>query len=274
MKFCLRTASFGVRFSCAKVRSMNFLRYQKGSRGILLQSSRENAFEISWVKEKSANNPVAFTVKSNFTFDANRLEYDFKVKSRNGVITNCIVPDIELCSLAFNRNRLLIPRMSGAEIFNPIETFQVYSGNYPTGIAAMQMGAYYDDFAGIYFATEDPRAQAKSLAFIPEKKSLAIQFKYSCGYKDLLGCNEFDSRSKAVIELFRGNWYEAGMIYCRFLKNEKPPWVSQKKATPQWFKNNLFWILDGLDDKKVVKLKKIKEYLGLPFAFHWYFWHG
>ena len=68
-----------------------------------------------------------------------------------------------------------------------------------------------------------------------------------------------------MLEVYKGKWFEMGQIYKRFLK-EKTNWLCKelpRKDTPEWYRNNPFWILAGEPEQ----ILYLREYLELPFAF-------
>jgi hypothetical protein len=241
----------------------------------MLSGSEEQgwSFSIKWEKSKSANNPCEFVATSNFTFKAGRLTYDLNAKSLtdDSLVEEVIFPSIDLKGQTAENAKLLVPIMSGVEYPAPLKSSASYSGYYPTGYCSMQMGAYYDNKSGIYFATEDPFASSKTLSYQanPHGIKVAVLWKN--------GANTFCSRSNAAFEIFKGNWYDAGIIYRKWLEKISPPWWTRelpRQDTAKWFRNNTLWIRFYNGQNSIQQLGKLREYFKLPFAVHWYSWWG
>jgi hypothetical protein len=223
-----------------------------------------------------------FIAQSQFSFSSKRLEYNLNVAGRSStsLIKEVTFPSMRLKQLKQDKDFLLVPAMSGVEYPEPIKQNTSYIRVYPSKQAVMQFGAYYDAKGGLYFATEDIRAQTKTLSFVPGNKSVQVEYLWNVGYKPGEK-NSFNPKCKAVFEIMNGNWYDAGLIYRRFLSNSKPVWWTEKlprKDTPIWFKNNSLWFRQWVKKDNFEKLEKkfyaALNYFEMPFAIHWYSWHG
>lgn len=232
------------------------------AKNVQLTQNGAHAFTLAW-------NYDGLDVKLNVTFQNDRLEMFIDVK---GTQFNSI--DFPVFSLApLNGSpKLLIPCMGGAVIDNAIYAGRGFEGAYPTGHCSMQLGAWYDDQTGVYFATEDPRAHAKSFSFRPSQKDLKVHCSRPVPIPDPTPNRHLVTNSPAVVQLFRGDWFDAGKIYQDFLKKHAV-WYkdAQKKTMPEWFKNNTFWLLSHNPIDKHIKLK---EFFGMPYAIHYYGWTG
>lgn len=231
-------------------------------------------FSIKWIKKKTAKNPAEFTAISNFILKGGRLAYDFKIKTsqKNSLVKQVTFPCMDIKGFANRNDKLLVPETSGVEYPNPLQSGSSYSGYYPTGACSMQLGAYYDDDSGVYFATEDPYGSSKSVSFQTDPQGIDISYIWKNG------SNSFDSRSNAVFEIFNGNWYDAGLIYRKWVTKLNPPWWTKdlpRKDSPKWFRDNTLWFnFVCKRDSRLKWVPKIRKYLKLPFAFHWYSWRG
>ena len=223
-----------------------------------------------------------FIVQSQFVLNGKRLEYDLNAtgSSSTCLIKEVVFPSMKMEQLKCGKDTLLIPKMSGVEHSDPVNKNTSYSNTYPSNYATMQMGAYYDTEGGVYFATEDIRAQTKLISFVSGNKGIDVEYLWNVGFKPGYK-NSFAPRCKAVFELMQGNWYDAGLIYRRFLSDSKPVWWTEnlpRKDTPAWFRNNSLWIRQWLRKADFKKLEKktyaAREYFEMPFAMHWYSWHG
>jgi Domain of unknown function (DUF6259)/Carbohydrate binding module (family 6)/Concanavalin A-like lectin/glucanases superfamily len=230
-------------------------------------------FSIKWKKNKTIKNPAEFTATSNFILKNGRFSYDLKIKSftKNSLVKQVTFPSMDIKGYKSPGSKLLVPIMSGVEYPTPLKSGSSYSGYYPTGYCSMQLGAYYDNNSGVYFATEDPYASSKSVAFQASSQGININYIWQNG------ANSFDSRSNAVFEIFKGNWYDAGLIYRKWLTKLNPPWWIKdlpRNDSPKWFRDNTLWIRFYNGHNSIKQLKQIIEYMKLPFAVHWYSWWG
>lgn len=236
-------------------------------------------FTVTWRHDAIPEEPADFTVTSSFKFQNGRLEYDLSVKNpdKDIILEGLTFPDIRLRKLDKGTDILLCPQMSGVEYPKPIENNIVYNANYPTGRGSMQLGAYYDDKSGIYFAIHDPKARPKVMNFAPIRSNLQINYNWRIGYEGN-GGNSFTSGCPAVVEVLRGNWYDAGLIYRAWLEKYAPWWTEKlpRQDTPEWFRNMTLWVMghgtgvNNLDSS----FKTLHNFMELPVGMHWYVWSG
>ena len=105
----------------------------------------------------------------------------------------------------------------------------------------LQMGAYLNDAGGIYYAAEDPTASAKRIAAFGRRGGIDVSFAQDVALDaEAKGGNSYKQPGVAVLELFAGDWFDAGQIYKRFLAAQAPWWVAKlpRTETPEWFRNN------------------------------------
>lgn len=240
---------------------------------------KNNTITIQW--------QVAENIKavSNLTLKNARLEADFKVEnnSKNIRIESVTFPKVRFRKLAGN-DALTYPSMSGILIKNP--TREQFTGGqegyFPSGKANMQFSSYYDEKSGIYFAFEDPLARSKYYSVKGKLNNIICTWDLYAGFTpaEKNGGNDFQTSGKFVIELFKGDWFDAGQLYKKFLAAQANWWIKDlpRTSTPEWFRNNCIWILGvkcsqfpsfAKTKDEVIKLRK---YFEMPIAFHWYGW--
>lgn len=221
-----------------------------------------------------------FIIDGNLTLKDGRLESDLSVSGKN--MASVTFPHYSFQKLNSGTDVMVYPFMSGLLLENPTEKQLIHGqeGVYPSGRVVMQFGAYYDQKSGIYYACEDGKAQTKEFSVKGRKGELNVQWTTA-----VPGTDQFRSCGKGVIELYRGQWYESGQIYRRFLEKEASWWIPDlpRKSSPDWFRNNTLWILgipaeghdSGLTNTRIMsdELKYLREYFGLPFGLHWYGWN-
>ncbi|MDD5707907.1 MAG: DUF6259 domain-containing protein, partial [Kiritimatiellae bacterium] len=242
--------------------------------------------DIEWTHPAGAQ-PIAFTARSRLGIAGRRLEMDFRVESlsSNMVIRDVIFPVFGFAKMTQGTDTLVYPRFSGLLVNHPAGTRSPVSqeGVYPSGAATLPFGAYYDERAGVYFGFEDPLARTKSFTVTGKRESLQAAWRSLAGLPlGRQGGNGFECAGRAVVEVFAGDWFDAGQIYKRWLAREAhwwPPHVP-RLDTPAWFRENCLWLncLTGGpqpqgDEQMVAELKAIRDYLGLPYGIHWSCWN-
>jgi hypothetical protein len=80
---------------------------------------------------------------------------------------------------------------------------------------------------------------------------------------------------KAVIELYKGKWFEAGRLYKRFLANHAKWWIKDlpRTSTPQWYRNNAMWICASSGRRAAQELLYLHKYFEIPLTVSWVYWY-
>ena len=251
------------------------------------------SFGSKWRIIKAAGNTITVEWRvaekiralSNITLKNARLEADFRIdnQNRNIRIENVTFPKVRFRKLD-GKDALTYPSMSGILIRNP--TREQFTGGqegyYPSGRANMQFSTYYDEKSGIYFAFEDPLARSKYYSVKSRRNDIVCIWNSIVGFTpaEAQGGNDFETSGKFVIELYKGDWFDGGQIYKKFLAEKAAWWIKElpRKSTPEWFRNICIRIL-GVKCSQLqsfTKTKneviKLRKYFDLPTAFHWYGW--
>ena len=79
----------------------------------------------------------------------------------------------------------------------------------------------------------------------------------------------YTTTAPAVVELFRGNWYDVGLLYRRDLARIKALWWREtlpNTNTPEWFRNNALYLrrLQGTRNDEPF-MEKLRDYLETTF---------
>ncbi|OQA86053.1 MAG: hypothetical protein BWY31_01554 [Lentisphaerae bacterium ADurb.Bin242] len=219
----------------------------------------------------------ALAVNVPVIFSGNRLECGFEVLNSDPerLLKTVVFPDWRLARLP-GKDTLLYPTMSGQLSENPTETFS-YERDFPTAENSMQLRAYYNEAGtGIYAAMEDPKAWARQTSVSGRRNQLFMSWQtavpFPCG---ATGGNHYRQSGNAVLELFRGNWYDAGQIYKRFLAEKAEWWIPERprKSTPPWMRDNAIWILAGVYPRQNEQtLLYLRDYFEMPFGVHLVRW--
>lgn len=233
------------------------------------QSPDDATFKINW---KNAD----FDITSPVSIAEGRIELVLEVdnKSTDKLITDVVFPSFCFARLPGKNDTLIYPDMSGTLVANPTETFS-YDQVFPDAHNTTQFRAYYDDRGnGIYYALEDPQARIKYSSDTGRRKHLYGSWRnpvaYAFGSK---GGNSYKQSGKAVVELYHGDWFDAGQIYKRFLSDKARWWIPElpRKDTPKWFRDNCINILAGVwqGDETLLYLR---DYFGMDFGVHQVGW--
>ena len=227
------------------------------------KSADGGTFRVVWKKAGD------FEVVSAFTFSGGRLEQDLEVRN--------VDPKLQLFEVDFPRyffaklpgrhDRLAFPQFNGLIRQNPASAFGE-SGIYPSVHCTMQFVSYFDEAKnGIYAAFEAVDAGVKTLSV--SGKHDILEYRWTSPVvlpKDTYGGNGFRSAGNAVIELYRGGWFEGGQIYKKFVE-AKAPWAVRKlprKDTPAWYRDNCLWLCAS--SEHAPSMLYLRKYFELPYA--------
>jgi len=177
------------------------------------------------------------------------------------------------------KTRVLIPIGSGRVLKEAYD----YFGCYPGGTASMPYFATYDNQgdAGLYIGTHDPWASYRDISIEDEGEqgSTAVSFIYRVPNPDQPG-NGFEFPGEAVLQLFRGDWYDATLIYRDWVwANAKwYPKLSEngREDTPLWMKELPVWIRSqnhSTIENDVSWAKQFTNYVGVPTGLRWHMWY-
>ena len=235
-----------------------------------------NNVRIEWKGSKE----FAFTAVSEIRLNGPRLESSFELKNHSDRTIDSVKYPVYSLNHLGKGDMLVHPYMSGILVANPTEEqfFIGQTGRYPSGRAVLQFGAYYNAAGdGIYFGYEDGLGRSKNYAVEGKRANLNVSWENPVVAEK--GKNHFKLNGRAALEVYRGQWYEAGQIYRRFLEREAAWWIAElpRKSTPEWFRNNTLWILFYTKVEKeaaeqLATLSYLRSYFELPFAIHWYRW--
>jgi hypothetical protein len=177
--------------------------------------------------------------------------------------------------------RLLFPRGPGEVKQGAWRKPFGYGGPYPQGWTGMQFFAAYDEKRGtaLYVGVHDPTAARKDLAANskPDERAVTIKCDHPPENMSVAG-NSFDMAGRAVWRIFRGDWYDAAVIYRDWVRKEArwmPPLSEDgRQDTAPWMRQLCLWAQTGGDPQSVgPRVKEFARYMGMPVGFHWYSWH-
>jgi len=209
---------------------------------------------------------------SDFKFASGRLEQTLQVKNLDADkrLLNVVFPQFFVDKLPGKSDHLLFPLFSGVVRDDPTHAFAM-AGLYPSARAAMQLTGYYDsDKNGVYFGYEAVDCAVKDLVVNGSKGVLECKFINPVALTvNTKGGNGFSSSGPGVLQVYEGDWFEAGQIYKKFVEAKAPWAVTElpRKDTPRWYRDNLFWTVEmcnGLNSGSMAAY--LRDYFEVPYA--------
>ncbi|MBP1583657.1 MAG: hypothetical protein J6866_06860, partial [Victivallales bacterium] len=204
-----------------------------------------------------------------------RMEASLTVDNRNAdlLLTHVTFPRLMLKKLP-GKDTLVIPHFSGQYHENPTSDFLADSWTFPTAFVTLEMCCYYNESGqGVYLGLQDPLGRTKDLSLRGRNSQIQQEWRHPVAYKSVEhpAGNGFSSGdAKAVIELYSGDWYEAGQIHRRFAETT-PWWIPEipRTSTPEWFRRNPMWVM-GLPNRDgvipVEGYRYLADYFEVPVA--------
>jgi hypothetical protein len=141
----------------------------------------------------------------------------------------------------------------------------------------MQFGGHYDAEGGVYVATHDPAGSRKVIRFVENEGVIECTYAWDAPDMGVAG-NDFTTIGDCVVELFEGDWFDAAQIYKAWVSRNTLWWPSGDQQgrpdTPQWMRELPMWaLMSGTPESVVEPCIRLREYLDVPMAVHWYNWH-
>jgi len=256
-----------------------------GSRNITLSPLSGQVKNNFTLRPEKSGGSWKFTIQSdlgknafattNYTITGDRMEYQVTVDTQKSKLRVKEVkqPDLRLVPLNGTQDTLLAPIMSGVLYPNAAGNGASYNDVYPHGTASMQLGAYYDKAGGIYWTLLDPSAAYKMLKYEAGRKRASVGVTFPVPGPANAPDKLYTTTGAAVLELFRGNWYDVGLCYRRDLERMNALWYRKtlpNTDTPQWMRNNLF-SLRRLSNAQgdVPIMRQLRDYMECSFYISW-----
>jgi len=177
--------------------------------------------------------------------------------------------------------RVFFPRGCGEVQENVWDRSFRFGGTYPSGWTSMQWMAAYDRAGrtGLYVAAHDPFASTKEVLVESRPPAHGVVFSLTHPAPAMGSLqNQFATEGEIVWRLFRGDWFDAAMIYRDWVRCHAR-WYPKlgpegREDTPMWMRSLPAWGLGGGGPRGVVpQVKRYAEFLGVPVGYHWYNWH-
>ena len=215
---------------------------------------------------------------------SNALHFDIHIRDvpEPWCVRRFVFPQLKLAEIG-EKATVLYPSTSGRIESNPWRHYFNYNkGGYPGGFATMAFLAAYDHDgkAGLYFATHDPWASERDISVESciAERAVVFSFDYPAPDMDQPG-NGFELSGEAVWQLFRGDWFDASIIYRDWVR-EHAKWypelsVNGREDTPLWMRELPAWVRDfghapPEDEERIAK--DFSDFLGLPMGLRYFGW--
>jgi len=237
--------------------------------------------ELEFIK-KSAGIDIAVLVTATPDESESAWHWNINVdnKSVEWALDNIGFPLVSISNLGQD-SYVLYPQGSGVLKPLPFYADWMYNGKYPNGWASMQFMAVYSKNAetGLYIARHDAQAAAKDIYVEGKHHNLKFGFYQPVENPNTPG-NDFKLTGDAVWRVFKGDWFDASMIYKSWVKGNASWWPKigdkGRENTPEWFKKLDTWVIvNGSADEVLPMAKKVSGFLNTNngLGVHWYRWH-
>ena len=192
--------------------------------------------------------------------------------------------------------RGIYPSHSGCVEANPFTDKFRYSGIYPTGFSAtMSWIAMWDEqmAKGLYVGLEDPCGSYRILRWLGKTKENMSTFVADEPMENMgVPGNPLKATGEVVFRTFRGDWYDAALIYRDWASKNAKWWPKTlgpngREDIPLWMKENCVFLMMSTDPRWLTPNRRtytplnrmaettaaFRKAVGVPGAVHWYLWH-
>ena len=188
---------------------------------------KANTLSVIWKNVKVANKPIDFTVTAAISLNPDKPELSFRINThledgryKLKTIVFPVINGIKAPAPA-NETFLFYPQDIGREMQNPSRNL---SGSlnlrYGTWFLAMQYIALYGNGTGIYFDAKDGNGWFKDFVF-SKLENPAGTFRFEVQTPVPADVNNFAVPFPVNIALFKGDWFDAAMIYRQWAIRQK-----------------------------------------------------
>ena len=213
-------------------------------------------FTVVWTLDQ-------LTVNAQFQLRGARLTAKLSGSSATLPITDYLFPKLVLNKLPGQKDTAVLPHFCGT-LFPLISRGGSHRGLYPNAEMTLACLGYYDELEnGVYMAWEDPSCCIKEFLISGKQQKVELDFSSFVGISDFKQGNAFTMPGEFVLEFYRGDWFDVGQIYKKFLKTTN--WYPEhpRLDSPEWYRNSVLNISNSRDNQHYPYLR---EYFGLPFV--------
>jgi hypothetical protein len=239
--------------------------------------------------ERAGLERLSVTMTAHLDNAAHRIRWNVAVRNETEgwSLLNVVFPQLAVGELGED-GCVFFPRAPGEVETGLWRKNFKHSGLYPEPWTTMQYVAAYpaDGRAGLYVAAHDPSGSPKQITIESHPETRAVAFTYDQPAADMsLPGNDYETVGEVVWQLFRGDWFDASVIYRDWVR-ENARWYPQWKMdgkdpgdgrddTPKWMRELPIWVSrSGPFEEVVARTKEFKEEMGVPVGLHWYNWHA
>ena len=241
--------------------------------------TQHSALTLVWRGPKSLDSS-AIEVRCEVVLDGARSSWTLSVENNSTATLRTVTfPSVVTRPLGGDGSddEVVWPRAAGERHIDPFTKPVSYGSDYPTGWGSYQFFTHYDRAGGVYVATHDPVASTKYLeaGTRANGKQWMMEFRWPAENATIPG-NDFHMPGPAVIQVFRGDWFDAAQLYRDWARKSAQWWPrdESRRDTPRWMHEVAVWALTGGTTQSVVgPVRDFAAYMGVPTAVHWYNWH-
>lgn len=258
-----------------------------------IQAPTADQLELRWAMPKDGRLAgLAVTMAARLDSSASAICWTLRVENpnRQWSVWRVAFPQIALADFGPDAE-VLFPRGPGEVQRGLWQKPFHYKDSYPYPGAwtTMQFMAAYDRTrnTGLYFGIHDPLGSVKDITVDSQPADHAVQFLVDHPAEQMgIAGNRFASSGQVVWQLLRGDWFDAAMVYRRWVRAEAQ-WYPRlgpngREDTPLWMRELPAWAVGGGDpwtpegkpSQSVKDFEEFQKFLGVPVGVHWYSWHA
>jgi len=230
------------------------------------------------------NNSLPATLRVTLTIKVTNTQsqWDLAVSGLgpNHSLTTVTFPELKIG--ANGNDHFLIPKYSGKAIPNPLATRINQTLVYPRGWGGtLPFLSYYNKQRGLYLGYHDPKASLKTFEIKAENNHINFNAKIPIPNKTKPN-NNWNLPGVFELDVYRGDWYDAAMIYKKWAEKSAEYWP---KMTPARIKRQskigrigVWGTFMQQADESMPALERLLEefndyFSGIPTGLHWYQWN-
>jgi hypothetical protein len=207
------------------------------------------------------------------------------VLPNNLTLESAVLLPLQLTAFGSEMNGFY-PRGSGIVVNRLFAQDFHWKSRYPSGRASMPWFAVWNDSEenskriGFYIAAHDADATTKEQEFHVDTKTGTVSIS-SVYPAENCGCsNSRFAPCKIVMESYRGDWFDAAVMYRDWVRREAS-WYPRTKInsdgrtdTPLWIKELAVWMQYWYPAPKIPEIfQNFQNPLNIPVGIHCYGWH-
>ncbi len=218
-------------------------------------SQNGNRATLTWSHPTKPNLPTSLTVTATVEVDNDKAKWDLKVQGlgTHHTLMDTTFPQFDI--KADGNDHLFVPFKFGKVVDNPAANDIGFNNlQYPRGWSAtMQFMAYYNSNYGLYLGIHDPHANIKQLQATHHNGAVHIVVTVPAPNKTIAG-NDWEFPGEFEMDIFSGDWYDAAMIYKKWVYAEADYKPSQtlRQSTKNLKKIDIWGVVNVYKDSKVL----------------------